>query len=97
MTPVLSVVIPTRDRERRLARALASVQGQTITDIEILVDRCGIARVREAFRVSGELAGSVKPSVDVAEKAVTAGHRIQVQISYVGASPNKQFQVSFRW
>ncbi|MCU1459972.1 MAG: glycosyltransferase involved in cell wall biosis [Acidimicrobiales bacterium] len=37
MSPVLSVVIPTRDRERRLARALASVQGQTITDIEILV------------------------------------------------------------
>jgi hypothetical protein len=42
-------------------------------------------------------AGNTTCSNTAASVAVTAGHRIQVQISYVGASPNKQFQVSFRW
>jgi glycosyltransferase involved in cell wall biosynthesis len=37
MTPRVSVVVPTRDRQTRLARALAGVQAQRFRDFEVLV------------------------------------------------------------
>jgi glycosyltransferase involved in cell wall biosynthesis len=37
MTPRVSVVVPTRDRQPKLARALAGVQAQTFRDFEVLV------------------------------------------------------------
>lgn len=35
--PLVSVVIPTRDRPALLARAIASVQAQTVSDLEVIV------------------------------------------------------------
>lgn len=37
MSPLVSVLLPTRNRSRSLLRALASVQRQTLSDIEILI------------------------------------------------------------
>src|SRR3954470_24866345 len=36
-TPAVSVVIPTRNRRHRVAAAIASAQGQTLDDLEIIV------------------------------------------------------------
>lgn len=37
MNPLVSVVIPTRNRRQRVAAAISSAQGQTVADIEIIV------------------------------------------------------------
>ena len=42
-------------------------------------------------------AGNTTCSNTAAGVAVTAGHRIQVQITNVNGASNRQFQVSFRW
>jgi hypothetical protein len=57
MTPLVSVVLPTRNRARSIARSIETVLDQTFTDFELIVvfirlsDRYDFIRSREALVV----------------------------------------------